>query len=65
MAQGEPENTHFGCFHSLKAYTNSSQYLSLIVAIGLRTKALAELIRRVSAETQKMIMKPRQIGRQK
>lgn len=65
MAQGVPENSHFDCFHSLKAQTNSSQYLSLIVAIGLRTKALAELIQRVSAETQKMIMKPRQTGRQK
>ena len=44
MEQVDPENSHFGCFHSLKAHTNSSQYLSLIVAIGLRTKALADLI---------------------
>lgn len=65
MTQGEPENPNFGCFHSLKAHTNSSQYLSLIVAIGLMTKALAELIQRVSAETQKIIMKTRQIRRQK
>lgn len=53
---------HFGCFHSLKAHSNSSHYLSLIAAICVRTIALTELIQRVLDEPQKMIMKARQIG---